>query len=610
MYEQFFGFSKRPFPAAPMLEGIIEHSGYVFARETLLRCLQDGTGVALLTASAGLGKSLLCQDLQHRLASDFRVACLCSGQFTSRKSLFQAILFELRAEFQGLSDDEARLGVIEAARGASRDGRGLVVIVDEAHLMPSELLEELRTLSEPCGGYANPMRLLFSAQLVFEERLGERELESLSQRIACHVVLDSLTRDESLQYLHGKLRAAGCDHDVFSGEAEAFIARACDGIPRCLNQLCDHALLSAYTCDERIVSLETARNALGDLRALPLHWNDLGLTETIEQSEADAMEDSWEETINEIAARVMSPQNAVSQPVEVKSREEAVAAEYDPSLVNIVEVGAEQSEPPAALDLFQAIDPWPVAPEVPVAKVPEPVWEEEIASAEPQAAPQEAPAAGVAEFSVDDLYANLDRESESAFGARIPEPPNLMDFLAHFTGQGAIRSEPGGEDIEEVEQRFDEDLPVDEECADAVAMLETIRELQAQLRQVRPLDDDDDIDETFNALPRYDVCEPEEETPEPVAEQPVLEEPLIEEPMEPAVSEGVVEAQAAETTLEARTPTERPACPPPEPAATTRTAEIHEAHDDPAPRFARLFTRLRQQRRAARERLAADRDIL
>jgi len=389
VYEKFFSLSHRPFAAAPNLECIVAHEGYVDAREKLLRCLTDGCGTAIVTASPGLGKSLLCQDLQSRLRGMFTVAYLCSAQFPNRKAMLQAILFELGAEYLGLSEDEARLCIMQAAQDAADRGRSLIVIVDEAHLVSTELLQELRAIAEPSPRCATPVRLMLAGQLDLEERLADQALDSLNQRIACHAILEPLTQAESADYILERLAISGAKTQLFSEEAMAFIVKAADGNPRALHQLCDHCLLSAYTIEEKPVSLETARNSLDDLRSLPLHWNDTGLLDDASASDDESLEDSMDD---DFVATVQTPFTAAAETRDDVDQEPSAAVTHDPGPLwgdspdlGVFEVGGalethpeptqielpvvpkpepEIAETPAISEaaLFASVAPWPAVP--------------------------------------------------------------------------------------------------------------------------------------------------------------------------------------------------------------------------------------------------------
>jgi type II secretory pathway predicted ATPase ExeA len=567
VYEQFFGLSRRPFAPTPTPDCIVAHESYLHARNSLERCLTDGSGTALLTASAGLGKSLLCQDLMSRLEDRAKVVYLCSGKFPTRKSLLQAILFELHAEFRGLSEDEARLELLHQARSQANGG-GLVILVDEAHLVPNELLEELRTISESAGS-THPIRILLCGQVELEERLADGELQTLNQRIGCHAILDPLTRAESLHFLEERLKRAGRGLDLLAEEAVDLVIRVCDGNPRLLLQLCDHALLSAYTADEKTVSLETFENALQDLKALPLHWNDVGLASN-----------RWQEADEESETAT-----AVSEVVHPSIPATTASADESDAVMGVVEVGATPSVQHPEATLFGSVTPW-VASATPVPEV-----TTDCANVETPVTSKPIERPGLQAFSeqrIEDRYAMLDDEAQNRTGGAIPAPPELFKFLEQFAApQPAPRREP-------VASSPVESLPVqsaaplaaepnpalevlddDASFADELALLETIRELQQQLRTV--------------------------------AEEGAADV----EPWQASVDTGydVVEAPSI--------PVDEPRAQPAPPIESVAQARINEpvavmSSGEPAgaKRFAQLFTRLRQRRRATQDRLAREGDVI
>jgi type II secretory pathway predicted ATPase ExeA len=452
VYEKFFSLAHRPFAAAPNLECIVAHQGYVDAREKLMRCLTDGCGTAILTAPAGLGKSLLCQDIQSRLRGLFTVAYLCSAQFPNRKAMLQAILFELGTEYLGLSEDEARLGIVKAAQDAANRGRSLIVIVDEAHLTSTELLQELRGLAEPSPRCAIPVRLMLAGQLELEERLADQELDSLNQRIACHAILESLTQSESAEYILERLAIAGAKTQTFTEEALAFIVKAADGNPRAIHQLCDHCLLSAYTIEEKPISLEIARNSLDDLRALPLHWNDAGLLDDAPDANDDSLDDASDDEFVSTAGSEFSGEIDDKVAFETTSEDES----HDPGPLwsdspnfGVIEVGgametaAEAPEVVESVDsnpeidsqldqvhepmlteaaLFASIAPWPA---VPVEAVSDPFGDSmatEIVELESIPFSMTSSEVDAVESAINENLESADSELEPAAESRIDEP--------------------------------------------------------------------------------------------------------------------------------------------------------------------------------------------
>jgi type II secretory pathway predicted ATPase ExeA len=276
MYQSFFGLRKRPFAALPDADCFVPLEGVCQAFDGLLQAASEGRGIGVLTAPAGLGKSLVCQRVARELAGGFRVVLLPTGNFLTRRSLLQAILFELGHSFVRMGDQELRLALVTTLRAIRPARRGLVLIVDEAHLLAARMLEELRALLS-LGDEGEPLvRLIVSGQLALEETLSRRECDAFNQRIAAQVMLPSLNREESISYLTRRVAWAGANvSELFAGNALNAICEAADGVPRCLHQLADYCLALAVKRSEKPITLRTVREALEDVKQLPLAWAEL-----------------------------------------------------------------------------------------------------------------------------------------------------------------------------------------------------------------------------------------------------------------------------------------------------------------------------------------------
>ena len=282
MYEPFFGMERRPFSATPDSGCFFSSSELQTVLDELTVCVERGQGIGILTAAAGVGKTLICQrlavDLRARdeSGSQFECVYLSNSNFPTRRSLLQAILFEMGDEYSRRDEPELRIDLRSRLLSLRPQREALVLIVDEAHLFADDLLEELRTLSDLADEGSSLVRIVLSGQHDLEERLTDRSFDALNQRISKHVFAEPLTISESVEYIGHRLAWAGSDiESVFSDEAISIITRASGGVPRCLNQLCDHSLLLAFASDQKPVTEDTVREALEDLKQLPLHWNDV-----------------------------------------------------------------------------------------------------------------------------------------------------------------------------------------------------------------------------------------------------------------------------------------------------------------------------------------------
>jgi type II secretory pathway predicted ATPase ExeA len=274
MYEAYFNLQKRPFSATP-------DAGCFFAPDTIQEILDQlvlraeaGEGISVVTGAAGTGKTLLCRRVAADLSPRMTPIFLANANFPTRRALLQSILFELGRKYSGLEEQELRLAAFGMLRELALVGRGAVLIVDEAHLLSDRLLEELRLLACLSEEGRPLARLILSGQPALEERLTAPSLEALNQRISCQLFLEPLTRRESIDYIDFRITwAGGRPEQIFEEAAFEAIASAAAGLPRCLNQLCDHALLLTFVQEQTSVSAAIVADALLDLRQLPLQWN-------------------------------------------------------------------------------------------------------------------------------------------------------------------------------------------------------------------------------------------------------------------------------------------------------------------------------------------------
>jgi type II secretory pathway predicted ATPase ExeA len=303
MYEAYFHLKKRPFCATPDPTCFFAPGSVQELFDELILRAESGQGIGILTAEAGTGKTLICRRIAVELGGRFTPVFLANANVPTRRALLQSILFELNRRFSRLEEQELRLAVYAAFRELALSGRGVVLIVDEAHLLNERLLEELRMLASLAEGEEPLARLVLAGQAPLEERLAEPALEALNQRIVCQVYLEPLTRQQSIDYVKFRIRWAGGEAGrIFTPEAFELIAAACNGLPRCLNQLCDHALLLTYVQEQPRVTDEAVREALEDLKQLPLHWNAPVAADTpLDARDDDSALDEFVEDVDEVS---------------------------------------------------------------------------------------------------------------------------------------------------------------------------------------------------------------------------------------------------------------------------------------------------------------------
>ncbi len=270
MYEIFFGLHARPFPAIPSTDHYFPAAAIEQARSTLSRLIERAEGAGLVTGPAGTGKSLLCQLIAEQFRQQFAVAILSSARLCSRRALLQNILFELKLPYRGLEEGELRLSLIDFLEPSERCPHGMLLLIDEAHTLPVRLLEEIRMITNLVRAGQPRVRLILAGNTQLEERLASPKLDSFQQRIAGRCYLDSLTQSETTQYVQHQLAiAGGVASRLFADDAYRAIFTASDGVPRLINQVCDHALILACAGGAEQVGAQGIEEAWADLQRLP-----------------------------------------------------------------------------------------------------------------------------------------------------------------------------------------------------------------------------------------------------------------------------------------------------------------------------------------------------
>lgn len=275
MYEEYFGLTRRPFASVPQPDQYFPAEAIEAARQTLVRCIQRAEGVGLVVGPSGSGKTLLSQVLAGQFRECFKVAVLASGRLSSRRALLQAILFELGQPYRGMDEGELRLALVDYLNSSEDCPNGMVLLVDEAHTLPLRLLEEIRMITNLVGDGQPRTRLALLGGPALEERFASPKLESFSQRIVARCYLESFDRSETQQYIETMIHQAGATAgELVTPEACHAVYQATDGIPRLINQVCDHALLLACAEGRPQIDRSGVEEAWADLQQLPAPVNE------------------------------------------------------------------------------------------------------------------------------------------------------------------------------------------------------------------------------------------------------------------------------------------------------------------------------------------------
>ncbi len=280
MYEQFFNFMglrENPFHVSPDPRFYYCSPAHESALTELLYGIETRQGILVLTGEAGTGKTSLLNQIIEWLHQLGRSSAYIFHTHLEPIGLLRFILSEFGVPCQSKSKSDLVRALYTwlLQRHAARDLP--VLILDEAQALPPHTLDELRLLLNLETPQGKLLQIILSGQPELDEKLRLPALRQLRQRIMFHSRLPLLTEKETAAYISRRLTAAGCsDTSLFPDEVVQDIYTSSGGIPRVVNLLCEHALISAYAERQRIVSPEMIQRIAVDfdLLANPLAVSD------------------------------------------------------------------------------------------------------------------------------------------------------------------------------------------------------------------------------------------------------------------------------------------------------------------------------------------------
>ncbi len=265
LYLEHFGLSKPPFQITPDPDFFFSGGRRGDILSALLHVAAHDEGIITLVAEVGSGKTLLARLMISRLGKQVCAVYLANPCF-SRDEIIVAIGRDLGLTDMG-SSIEGKLAMLrdELLRRHAA-GQRVVLVIDEAHAMPAESLEEVRLLSNLETGQNKLVNIMLFGQPELDGLLAEPRLRQVRDRVIHRFVLQPLQADEASAYIDHRLRAAGWHGArLFSAAALARLVKASEGRARRINLLADKALLAAYAQGSRSVEGAHVNSAVQEL---------------------------------------------------------------------------------------------------------------------------------------------------------------------------------------------------------------------------------------------------------------------------------------------------------------------------------------------------------
>lgn len=256
MFLREFGLAVHPFGLSPRLDFLYKSGAFEESIAHLVYGLENNEAFVMITGAIGTGKTMAIQSFLLHLGDRYMTA-LVTNTSVDPKELLKLVLEDLGVPLEpGADKSDLLIAFKKFLVAAGRDGKRIVVVIDEAQNLSREALEEIRLLTNLGQGDEQPVQIVLAGQPELEEVLQRADLAQLRQRIRVHYKLAPLSRRELEEYVDHRMTVAGGSAGAFSGRALDRVYELSHGIPRVVNTLCGDGLLAAYVAGRQKVEAE------------------------------------------------------------------------------------------------------------------------------------------------------------------------------------------------------------------------------------------------------------------------------------------------------------------------------------------------------------------
>ena len=323
MYTEFYRLAAQPFQLAPDARFFFESTVHRQAMAYLVYGLQHAEGFIIITGEVGAGKTILVENLLSTIdRSSFVTANIVTTQLAGDDFLYMvAAGFGIAKE--GLAKGPLLQRISEFALAQHRNGRRVLLIVDEAQNLSFEALEELRMLSNIVLDRRSALQSFLLAQPQFRAILGSPRLEQLCQRVTAAYHLGPLSEVESKAYVQHRLRRADWKGDPrFTEDCFPLIYQRTRGVPRQINTLCSRLLLFGFLEELHTLNVSAVEKVANDLQ------EEIALVAVAPAVTGTPVEAQENEALSKITQRLRVLEDKVERHGRVIQRAIEVAAAY------------------------------------------------------------------------------------------------------------------------------------------------------------------------------------------------------------------------------------------------------------------------------------------
>jgi len=265
VYNEFYGFAEAPFNITPDPRFLFFSDRHREAYNHILFGIRERKGFIQITGEVGAGKTTVCRAILRELGPGYRTALILNPCMTETQ-LFKTIVGEYGLKPRRADRVSSLDALNEFLLAQAAEQNDVVLFIDEAQDLGDELLEQVRLLSNLETDQRKLLQIVLIGQPELRQKLNQRSLTQLRQRITVRYHLTPLSLEETERYVFHRLKVAGANSSpTFTPWALRRIHRYSRGVPRLINAVCDKALLCGYVAGTDRLTGGHVRRAIREL---------------------------------------------------------------------------------------------------------------------------------------------------------------------------------------------------------------------------------------------------------------------------------------------------------------------------------------------------------
>ena len=266
MYNEYFGLEEAPFSITPDPRYLYMSEQHREALAHLIYGFNSNGGFVLLTGDIGTGKTTVCRCLLEQAPENSSIAFILNPKVNAEE-LLATICDEFRLQYPaGNTSIKVFIDLInDFLLDAHSKGRKAVLIIDEAQNLSTDVLEQLRLLTNLETNQHKLLQIILLGQPELRDKLARDDLRQLSQRIVARFHLGHLTKNDISAYISHRLAVAGVKKQLFPASTMKRLFQLSKGVPRLINVLCDRSLLGAFTQNRETVNSSILNSAAAEV---------------------------------------------------------------------------------------------------------------------------------------------------------------------------------------------------------------------------------------------------------------------------------------------------------------------------------------------------------